>query len=234
MRSSYFVISLSRIGLILLLVVVVVIIEILYDLEIYVKDSTIPHGGCGTFFKYCGARRLSKEAARRGELEMTKYKPRIQVKTDKPLQSISSTGYGETVKLTGTSLLHCRGDYVLKRKDVELLEPVPNGIGFLRIHRESDYSPARSLVFDSTLHHLELGIYGPLQKKDRVLETIYTIKNCVFGNAPSEYGFDVREKLYKSNLPGVEWDSAGGEDQVIDITDVFGQPHELAKAKVYM
>ena len=204
--------------------------EILYDLKITVKKSSIPSGGNGVFLEYIGARRLTESSKRQGRNIMKNYKSLTDDITTKDLHAISPTGYGLTVKLTGTF----RGDggtkYAPKAGNIKPPKPLNNGIGLLGLHTEKDYEPLHDANFDTTCNCLYLGRYGPLLKSDRVFEEIYSLKDFVFSNGPAEYGFEVNEEIMPSGCAEINnRKGTHGRKQVVDITDEFGKPHQRAR-----
>jgi len=69
---------------------------------------------------------------------------------------------------------------------------------------------------------IDLGRYGPFRRSDRKPQLHYDIKNFIFSNEVSEWGFDVREDLK-------------GDEQVADVTDdTTGMPHHIATQNISM
>ncbi|GKY98086.1 hypothetical protein MPSEU_000766500 [Mayamaea pseudoterrestris] len=209
----------------------------MYDFLITVKPSKIANGGYGAFLKYVGARRLIKNAYERGRRAMKEYKLCETEDTEAVLQAVSATGHGVAVKLTGDCLEHSNSTYIHKEHNTPP-PSIQNGIGLLGMFTEDDYEAAPNVTFETTTYCVSLGCYGPFRKEDRLDEETYTIKNYIFGNGPAEYAFDVPEKIYPSNLRHI-WHVENspklkGRQQVIDITDDFGMPHEIARKNIPM
>jgi hypothetical protein len=210
----------------------------LYDLCIVVKPSTIPNGGYGAFLTFEGARRLTKAALERQEIFMEQYEHRVFEEKEEELEAWSSTGHGVAVELVSGGIRHGSSGFVSKF-DGTPPPKVEGGIGLLGLFTEKDYRPAPKVKFETTDLFVDLGLYGPFRKKDRLTEEIYTIKNHIFSNGPSGYGFDISEKIRSSDLRPLWMKSNtlpedAGRKQVIDITDDIGMPHDIARVNVPM
>ena len=69
---------------------------------------------------------------------------------------------------------------------------------------------------------IEIGRYGPFRRSDRKYQLHYDLKNFIFSNEVSEWGFDVIENL-------------NGHEQVADVTDdSTGMPHDVTKQNIAM
>ncbi|CAJ1952524.1 unnamed protein product [Cylindrotheca closterium] len=166
--------------------------RIIYDFDVRVDKSNIPNAGRGVFLKFKGARELKPSRIRKKRKRSTRKLP-------DPLPALRPDGSDVTVMLKGEEF------------------PVP--IGSKRMYTESDFVPAPRRTF-SSLHPncgaIELGQYGPFRPEDCISEEKYDIHSFLFSKIPSEWGFDVPEKL-------------DGKSQVINITDeLTGDTHEIA------
>ena len=178
---------------------------ILYDLEIVVKQSTIPNGGYGAFLKFLGARRRTKNAPTRGLCQST-------------LDSFRNTMEKETATVSSERLQRASSDFGHAGDSSTLLPRC----GGANSDAEADYESDPEVSFGTPKSlFVNLGVYGPLRKQDLVPEDVYTMKNFIFSDGPAEYAFGSHETIH-------------GCAQVVDITDNFGLVHEIARQNVPM
>lgn len=194
------------------------------------KPSLIPNAGNGAFLTFLGAREISCP----GEEPDTVS----EVETIQSLISRDSEGYHMNIKLVGDHLQETnkRMQYPAPTSLPPIHEsPEELTVGASTIHPWtlqpdaecllSRYVENSEIVF-STNHIgcsvIELGRYGPFRRSDRKYQLHYDLKNFVFSNEVSEWGFDVIEDL--------NW-----HDQVADVTDdTTGMPHYITKQNVSM
>lgn len=74
---------------------------------------------------------------------------------------------------------------------------------------------------------LDLGVYAPLQEKDRIPDSIHLVKNFIHGWCCESYSFDASSDKAIAGKGGEAW------GETFDITDDFtGDLHELARRSV--
>ena len=168
-------------------------LDIIYDFELKARKSGLPNAGNGVFLTFLGARELKPSRRKRGEKLIEDRSYHVKQKL---AQAIHPDGFGMSVKFTGEDLhapynvdyllpdleaaipdSHNSGkktrvvfsDWELPYSEDELaaMRDPTNRIGFLKIHKESDYVPAPKRTF-SWLHKncgwIDIGRYGPFRK----------------------------------------------------------------------
>lgn len=165
----------------------VLFLDTIYDLKIQVKQSEIPGAGMGAFLTFEGAR-LLKEELRTVAAKTREERIFHETDTTKPLEAAYPGGYGVAVKLTGKNLhgnnnIHYWPEEALdawkaKRASDDLdsddEEESPNTvgakrIGHLGIHTENDYISDPSIELTSVNFSVELGLYGPVLKRGKLI-----------------------------------------------------------------
>ena len=202
------------------------------------KPSWIPNAGNGAFLTFLGAREArcprSSSSSTRDPDTASKVST-ISV----PLLSRDTEGYHMNVRVIGEDLWE-------ENKDIQYYPPPSTSLPSIhgspekiavdgtrypwnlgpegkRLLTEYDESPERPfLTSQKGCSTIELGRYGPFRRSDRKTQLHYDIKNFVFSNETSEWGFDIVEDL-------------NGEEQVADVTDdSTGMPHHVAKQNISM
>ena len=200
------------------------------------KPSRIPNAGNGAFLTYLGAREVKDPG------DESDAPPKVEIK--QPLVSKDVDGYHMNIRVVGKDLLEA--DDKTKRVQYPAstsLPPIhgspencgigsgensnrypwklkPRGKAMLSKYAENpDIAFATNQIGCSVI---ELGRYGPFRRSDRKFQLHYDLKNFIFSNEVSEWGFDIVEDL-------------NGSDQVADVTDdATGMPHEVTKQNVAM
>lgn len=109
------------------------LLDVLFDFQIDVRDSSIPGAGKGAFLTYLGARRLKPACVLLGDQEMKK-----RASTKEELQATMPSGHGCTVKICGENLHgNNNSDFWLEagKEDpfVAAPEKEPERIGWLKV-----------------------------------------------------------------------------------------------------
>ena len=190
------------------------------------KPSWIPNAGNGAFLTFLGARKLRKQ-----------HDLGTQEETIQPLVSKDCEGYHMNIKTVGK---HLQG------KDKSMQYPMPTSLpplhgtpeeravdgnkypwklepeGTSLLSRYVENSEIEFSTEQPGCSVIEIGRYGPFRRSDRKIQLHYDLKNFIFSNETSEWGFDVCEDL-------------NGHEQVADVTDdTTGMPHRIAKQNVSM
>jgi hypothetical protein len=201
----------------------------MYEFRVEAKPSLIQNAGNGAFLTFLGAR----EAPFPIEESDTAF----EVETIQPLVSRDSEGHHMNLKVVGE---HLQGTNKRMQYPPPTSLPPIHGppeewaIGASKYpwtlkpeeeHFLSNYVENSEMVFSTNqigCSVIELGRYGPFRRSDRKLQLHYDLKNFVFSNEVSEWGFDVVEDL-------------NGHEQVADVTDdTTGMPHCVAKQNISM
>jgi hypothetical protein len=131
----------------------------------------------GAFLTYEGARKLTVDRREKGIDAMEGYE-HFHSNTNGTLQARTAVGYGYSVTLTGENLHgNSNRSYWPKamkqaykegrdfdREELACQRALPEGIGFLGMHLDSDYKASSKTEFSSP-SCLPLGNYGPFQKE---------------------------------------------------------------------
>ena len=199
--------------------------------------SWIPNAGNGAFLTYLGARVLKASTANTTPAEEDSSSTK---KITKPLLALDADAIPMKVTITGDGL----SDWLPEVSPPSMTalpplytEPLPtSGVslkevctvkldGLLGNHTLNDYVEDPEIEFcssDPGCANIRLSRYSPFLRGDRKCQTTFDIKNFLFCNEPSEWGFEVREHLR-------------GKNQTTDITDdLTGMPHDIAKINIAM
>lgn len=205
-------------------------IDIIYEFRVEARPSLIPNAGNGAFLTFLGAREAlcaDDESDKASEVE-----------TIKPLVAKDFEGYHLNVKVVGDHLQE--PDKVMQYPPPTSLPSVHGSPEKLPLNENSIYpwkleSDAEILLsryeespeITFATNHIgcsviEIGRYGPFRRSDRKYQLHYDLKNFVFSNEVSEWGFDVEEDL-------------NGRNQVADVTDdTTGMPHHVTTQNICM
>ena len=220
----------------------------------------IEGAGNGAFLTYLGARESRQSLTQ--NLETVS-----EVKIMQPLVAKDPDGYHMNIKVVGEHLQRQNWHYPLPTslppmhvlsensiKDKYPWNPESEGNRLLTDYVEN---PQRLFsTHQSGCSTIDLGRYGPFQRSDRKGLVHYEIKNFIFSNEVSEWGFGklrllsrwivhflLSEKLNISfvNLFFFHFvhidlrEDLRGEEQVADITDdTTGVPHGIARQNISM
>ena len=204
--------------------------DIIYEFRVEARPSLIPNAGNGAFLTFLGAREASC---------VTKNSDVVsEVEVIQPLVSKDFEGYHLNVKVVGDHL---------KENSKNIQYPPPTSLPpvhgtpqkmpigdtdkypwklqsdgkklLSRYEESSDITFATNHIGCSVI---EIGRYGPFRRSDRKYQLHYDLKNFVFSNEVSEWGFDIVEDL-------------NGNDQVADVTDdTTGMPHQITTQNICM
>lgn len=205
------------------------LIDVIYEFRVEAKPSLIPNAGNGAFLTFLGAREAPCPIED-SDIE-------FEVETIKPLVSRDLEGYHMNIKVMGEHLLD---------NDKRMQYPTPTTIPSIHgspeertigtskypwpLNPEGEHLKSRYVENPETLFSsnrigcsvIELGRYGPFRRSDRKFQLHYDLKNFIFSNEVSEWGFAVVEDL-------------NGHEQVADVTDdTTGMPHDITKQNICM
>jgi hypothetical protein len=176
--------------------------DVIYEFRVEAKKSLIEGAGNGAFLTFLGARE-----SRQSLTQNLDTVP--EVKTVQPLVAKDSDGYHMNIKIVGehpqrqnwryplpTSLppMHVLSENSIN--DKYPWNPESEGNRLL-----TDYVENPQRVFSthqSGCSTIDLGRYGPFQRSDRKVLVHYEIKNFIFSNEVSEWGFGKMDSTFSS------------------------------------
>lgn len=211
-------------------------IDVIYEFRVEAKPSLIPNAGNGAFLTYLGAREVKDPGDESDALRKVEIK---QLLVSKDVE-----GYHMNIRVVGKGILETDDG----TKDVQYPAPTSlppiheapercemgSGVNCNRYPWKLDakgnamlskYAENPDINFVTNQKGcsvIDLGRYGPFRRSDRKFQLHYDLKNFIFSNEVSEWGFDIVEDL-----------KGGG--QVADVTDdATGMPHDVTKQNVAM
>ncbi len=208
--------------------------DVIYEFKVEAKPSWIPNAGNGAFLTFLGAREAFSE----------EEDSPPEVETIQPLVARDVEGYHMNLRIVGEHLLETHNDNKRAQYPAPTSLPPIHGIPETfemdadpvsntypwKLQPEgeellSKYTKNSDILFSTTqigCSVIELGRYGPFLRSDRKFMMHYDLKNFVFSNEVSEWGFEIVEDL-------------NGIDQVADVTDdTTGMPHAVTEQNVPM